>query len=123
MADLGDSSYVGFTQRLRTSASQFPVPPAGYGLNPGFPSSGLLESEVGAASEAVTRLSLPPVVRPAPQLVWYEMRGRDQDCPTLTYRYWRVSGSPDLTGTSYAGPKCGLNPLVEIIVLEANIGV
>ncbi len=54
------------------------------------------------------------------QPLFYEMRGRDLDCPTLTYRYWRVSGSPDLTGLSYPGPKCGATPLSEITVLETS---
>lgn len=121
MADLGESSYVGFGQRLRTPAQMFAAPPAGYAVHSGYPASSGIETEKGAASEYSPRQVLPSVVRPAPQLVWYEMRGRDQDCATLTYRYWRVSGAPDLTGTSYPGPKCGVSPLADVIVLEADI--
>lgn len=121
MAELGDTSYVGFAQRLRTAAERFASPPTGYGLNPGLPASSQFESDKGGVYDAAARFRLPAVVRPAPQHVWYEMRGRDQDCATLTYRYWRVVGAPDMTGTSYAGPKCGANPLVEIVVLESDI--
>ena len=121
MADLGDTSYVGFAQPLRTPAERFAAPPQDYGLHSGFPTSSFVEKEQGDVYDVFVRISVPAVVRPAPQLVWYEMRGRDQDCPTLTYRYWRVVGTPDMTGTSYAGPKCGANPLVGIVVLENDI--
>lgn len=121
MADLGDTSYVGFAERLRTPAERFAVPPVGYGLSSGLPASSFLENEVGEAYDVRNRLSVPAVVRPAPQHVWYEMRGRDQDCATLTYRYWRSLGSPDFTGVLYTGPKCGVNPLVEIVIMSVDI--
>lgn len=121
MAELGDTSYVGFAQRLRTAAERYASPPTGYGLNPGVPASAQIESDKGDAYDAAARFRLPPVVRPAPQHVWYEMRGRDQDCTTLTYRFWRVVGAPDMAGVLYVGPKCGVSPLADVVVLEADI--
>jgi hypothetical protein len=46
----------------------------------------------------------------------YTMRGRDPDCATITYRTWRVSGSPDFSGTYYSGSRCGATPLSDITI-------
>lgn len=121
MADLGDTSYVGFAERLRTPAERFSTPPQNSGLNSGFPFSSLFENEVGNSYSVFNRISIPAVVRPAPQHVVYEMRGRDPDCAALTFRYWNAIGAPDFTGTLYVGPRCGANPLVEIVVMESGI--
>lgn len=121
MADLGETSYVGLAQRTRTPAERFSAPPQSYSLNSGFPFSSKTETERGATHEAVYRVPVLPVRRPSPQLVVYEMRGRDQDCATLSYRYWNSVGTPDFTGTLYTGPKCGVNPLVDVVVLGTRI--
>jgi hypothetical protein len=47
---------------------------------------------------------------------YYVMRGVDADAVSLTYRTWIVSGVPDTTGASYAGPKSGGSPLTNIVV-------
>lgn len=48
---------------------------------------------------------------------FYLMRARDPDCgPQPSYVYWVVSGTPDSTGASYTGSRCGIHALVEIVV-------
>lgn len=47
---------------------------------------------------------------------YYAMRAIDPDCPTLTYVAWVVTGSPDITGAQYAGPRCGATPLSDITI-------
>jgi hypothetical protein len=121
MADLGDTQYVGLSQPERTPAQTFATQFQDSGLYAPFPSSSFLENEIGNTSEAFNRVLVPNVVRPAAQHVFYEMRGRDQDCATLTYRYWRVVGAADMSASQYAGPKCGSNPLVDVTVLEVSI--
>lgn len=49
------------------------------------------------------------------QVTYYLMRAIDPDCPGLTYRTWVVT-TPDATGSAYLGPKCGPNPLTNIVV-------
>jgi len=51
--------------------------------------------------------------------LYFKMRGLDVDClPTVTYRTWVVQDAPDPTATEYAGPKCGANPLVDVVIAE-----
>ena len=47
---------------------------------------------------------------------YYAMRAIDPDCLTLTYVAWVVTGNPDTTGIQYAGPRCGISPLSDIII-------
>ena len=47
---------------------------------------------------------------------YYAMRAIDPDCPTLTYVTWVVTGSPDATGSQYAGSRCGASPLTDITI-------
>lgn len=46
----------------------------------------------------------------------YQMRGRDVDCPGVVYRTWAVTGSPDMTGASYVGIRCGVTPFQDVVV-------
>lgn len=48
---------------------------------------------------------------------YFVMRGRDTECMSVTYYTWIVTGSPDTDGSEYSGPKCGLDPLADIVVL------
>ncbi|MCZ2224610.1 MAG: hypothetical protein LC122_13375 [Chitinophagales bacterium] len=50
-------------------------------------------------------------------ITYFIMRGRDVDCPTITYRTWKVQDTPDSTGAQYSGTKCGPTNLADIIVL------
>lgn len=50
----------------------------------------------------------------------YVMRGRDVDAATLTYRFWRVTGSADMSGAFYTGPKSGASPLADIIIYQVQ---
>ena len=50
---------------------------------------------------------------------YYAMRAVDPDCPTLTYVSWVVQDNPDLTGSLYAGPRCGASPLTAITVVHS----
>ena len=46
---------------------------------------------------------------------YYFMRAQDPNClPTVTYRYWTVTGTPDTTGALYVGTRCGASPLTNI---------
>jgi len=56
-----------------------------------------------------------PISQP---VTYFVMRGLDPDCITVTYRFWTVSGSPDLSGASYSGPKCGVSSLTDIVVVH-----
>jgi hypothetical protein len=47
---------------------------------------------------------------------YYKMRGRDPDCGTLTYRTWVVTGGPDFAGALYTGARCGVSPLIDVVV-------
>lgn len=71
------------------------------------------------ASEVGVTIPVPPRARP--QALRYKMRGRDVDCPGLTYRYWVTVGLPDMTGTLYTGPKCGSSPLADVTVLDIEV--
>jgi len=120
MADLGKTLYVGETTPYITRADGY-APPDGYlGYSYNFISSDN-ETELG------TIISVLPLDRvsdslPSPPaggaIIYYVMRGLDVDCaPTITYRTWTVTGSPDTTGAQYAGPKCGASALTDIVVI------
>ncbi len=51
-------------------------------------------------------------------VTYYKMRARDVDCGSLTYRTWVVSGVPDPTGALYAGARCGVTALADVIIAE-----
>lgn len=54
---------------------------------------------------------------PPPAIInYYAMRAIDPDCPILTYVSWVATGSPDITGAQYAGPRCGISPLSDITI-------
>lgn len=45
----------------------------------------------------------------------YQMCGKDVDMlPSIVYRTWVVTGSPDFTAALYTGPKGGPTPLADI---------
>lgn len=50
----------------------------------------------------------------------YTMRGRDVDSTSLTYRYWESTGSADMTGASYTGPKSGGSALADIVIYSTR---
>lgn len=58
---------------------------------------------------------------PPSEFFYYEMRGKDIDCITPTYRYWTVVGAPDSTGALYVGAKCGISPLSNICIVRRYI--
>lgn len=48
---------------------------------------------------------------------YYFMRGQDVDClPTITYRYWAVTGTPATNDSAYSGTRCGATPFTNISV-------
>jgi len=50
--------------------------------------------------------------------VYYFMRGQDVDClPSITYRFWTVSGIPATSDSAYSGSRCGVTPFTNIIVV------
>jgi len=50
---------------------------------------------------------------------FYKMQAEDPDCMSLTYRTWVVVDDPDLTGAQYVGTRCGVSPLVNIVIADA----
>jgi len=56
-----------------------------------------------------------PAVTP---INYFIMRGKDPDCGSPTYRFWTVTGTPDLTGASYSGTRCGATPLTDIVIVR-----
>jgi len=48
--------------------------------------------------------------------IYYKMRGRDVDAPSLTFRSWVVANIPDLTGAQYTGPKSGGSALADVYI-------
>ncbi len=75
-------------------------------------STGMTQGDTGA---------LPiPVGGGGPSVTTYFlMRARDPDCVSQpTYVYWKVTGTPDSTGSQYTGSRCGVHPLVEIVVQQ-----
>lgn len=115
MAELGSSYYVGFKSELSPADMTF-VPLGTRGSYATF-SVPDIENEIGNTLTIGERTIPIPVVRPA-VLVVFRMRARDPDCAQLTYRYWNVFGGPDYAAAYYTGPKCGVNPLVEVVVLD-----
>lgn len=59
----------------------------------------------------------------SPQTTFYIMRGKDVDCGTSppTMRTWTVTDTPDTDGSFYDGPKCGVSPLEDIVVVKKVI--
>jgi hypothetical protein len=52
-------------------------------------------------------------------VTYFKMRGKDIDClPTITYRTWVVSDTPDPTETFYGGPRCGVTPFADIVIAD-----
>lgn len=124
MSDLGKTLYVGKTTPYITRADGY-APPDGYsGYSYNFISSPN-ETELGTIA-SVLPLDRVSGSLPSPPAggatIYYVMRGKDVDCGTVTYRVWRVSGSPDTTGSQYVGSKCGANPLTDIVVVHKYTG-
>jgi hypothetical protein len=115
MAELGNSYYVGTKSQLSPADMSFT--PLGTGGSYATFSAATIENEIGGSSAVGERTIPVPVIRPA-VLVVFRMRARDPDCAQLSYRYWNVSGEPDYAAAYYTGPKCGVNPLVEVTVMD-----
>lgn len=63
----------------------------------------------------VSQAELYPAASIIGYTTYYFMRAQDPDClPTVTYRYWTVTGTPDTTGALYIGTRCGASPLTNI---------
>jgi hypothetical protein len=56
-------------------------------------------------------------LEPETVTTYFVMRGRDTECVSVTYYTWVVTGAPDTDGSEYSGPKCGTDPLEDIVVL------
>jgi hypothetical protein len=86
------------------------------------PSGGMFGGQSGSAglTQADTGSLPTPTGGGGPSVTTYFlMRARDPDCVTQpTYVYWKVTGTPDSTGSQYAGSRCGVHPLVEIVVQQ-----
>lgn len=54
---------------------------------------------------------------PNTSTTYFIMRGKDVDCVGTVYRFWTVTGSPDTDASEYAGVKCGISSLQDIIVV------
>jgi len=65
----------------------------------------------------VTFNSVVSTIEPNTSITYFVMRGKDTECVSVTYYTWVVTGSPDTDGSEYSGPKCGTDPLEDIIVL------
>lgn len=65
----------------------------------------------------ITSNSTVSTIEPNTSITYFVMRGKDTECMSVTYYTWIVTGSPDTDGSEYAGPKCGLDPLADIVVL------
>lgn len=78
-------------------------------------SSGLFGGKSGTGATQGDTGQLP--ITSGGPTTYYLMRARDPDCVSQpTYRFWTVTGTPDMTGSLYTGPRCGVSPLVEIVV-------
>jgi hypothetical protein len=51
----------------------------------------------------------------------YKMQAVDPDCGPLTYRTWVVTGAPDFAAAQYAGARCGVTPLTNVVVAATRI--
>lgn len=118
MADLGQTLYVGETTPYITRADGY-APSDGYqGYSYNFQSFTPSKDVDSVAS--VDPLDRTNFFLPSPPVgaqTYYVMRGKDVDCGPITYRTWTVTGGPDTTGSQYSGPKCGANPLEDIVVV------
>jgi hypothetical protein len=80
-------------------------------------SVGLFGGSTGTGATQADTGPLPIVTAGSTTVTHYLMRARDPDCVTQpTYVYWTVTGAPDTTGSHYAGSRCGVDPLVDIVV-------
>jgi len=124
MVEWGKTLYVGETTPYITRADGY-APPDGYsGYSYNFNASPI-GTELGSI------ISVLPLDRvsgslPSPPAggatLYFIMRGRDVDCGSVTYRSWTVSGTPDTTGSQYAGTKCGASALTDIVVVFTYTG-
>lgn len=75
---------------------------------------------IDAAGNISTSSSNYNVSNPTAVATHYLMRGRDANCPVLTYRVWEVTESPDYIGSQYTDEYCGesLN-LTDIVMIRS----
>lgn len=119
MAELGASQYVGQLTALISPASSIGSLSSARGVFYTRPQSGSVdEGDYGVTTSLTARPAIPLPRAVSSQLITYRMRGRDVDCPALTYRYWNSVGAPDFSASLYTGPKCGGSALVEVVVMD-----
>lgn len=114
MAELGLTEYFGVTTPLISKADGYALPDGtqSYNLSANF---SVINTEI-AKSQTTQFIDRTKENIPDPGY-YFVMRGKDIDCGSVTYRTWTVTGQPDTTAAFYTGPKCGANPLQDIVVV------
>jgi hypothetical protein len=118
MAELGASQYVGRLTDAASPAASIGTPVSSRGFFYNSPSSSLADDGDYPSQPIQCYTTIPLPRQVSSQLITYRMRGRDVDCVTLTYRYWNSVGAPDLSASLYAGPKCGVSALADVVVVD-----
>jgi hypothetical protein len=80
-------------------------------------STSLFGGQLGSGGTQADAGTLPIPTGGSSVTIYYLMRARDPDCVSQpTYVYWVVTGAPDPTAAQYAGSRCGVHALVDIVV-------
>ena len=117
MAELGPTIYHGTNTDYISRADGYAPPDGSGGVSYELDFFNQISDDGNTYSTELfdrTQFTLPEP--PPGTIIYYVMRGRDIDCVPVTYRTWTVINTPDTTGVQYSGPKCGSNPLTDIVV-------